>query len=1305
MNVKMVDLRRFRKPWHFPGRATFVSLFILSLSSYAAIAQIPLDPVFNAGIGTAGDLSQNLYAEHVLVQPDDKVLVSGIFKTYNGQSTPYIMRLNEDGTLDPSFKTGVVNDWIRHMALQPDGKIVIGGAFSQVGGASRNLIARLNSDGSLDSTFNPGLGLQEKLVPPDPNPPFVFWLALQADGKILCTGSFAKFNGEPAGGLVRLNADGTRDTSFNIGSGFDSWGRSVSVQPNGQIMFTGWFVNYNGFSCNRMVLVNPNGTPDSSFLPFFGDKTSVYSSALLPDGKRIVSGHTKNDQAFLRKIARLNPDGSIDSSFVGNTNDRTEYVMVQADGKILASGWFSSADGVARQRLARFNPDGTLDPDFWADFTDFVWTMAVDSKGRLLAAGAFDHVNGVPRQGIVRLLANIPTGPGVISPPPPPEPPVLTIAGSTAASVNISWTDSASPRTGYSIEKKEGPSFSVIGNVDFATRAFTISGLAPQTSYTFRVRASNADVSSSYSNEATVATRAALIANSLNVSTAEGQAASVLLSGTTADSQTLSFILLSQPQKGQLTGTPPNLIYIPAPTATGSDSFTYAVSDGATQSPAAAVNINIIHVNHPPIANALSFTGPEKLPLNIILSGTDPDGDTLTFQIHDAPQHGQLSGTAPTLVYTPSPAFNGTDAFTYSVKDGTAQSAPALVNINIIHVNRPPTANALDYSTGQGVGLNITLTGTDPDGDALSYQISNAPQHGQLSGSPPTLIYTPVAGFHGGDSFTYIANDGAAQSSPAIVSINVASVNHPPVASSLTYSGVAGASLPITLSATDSDGDALTYQIISSPQHGRLSGTGTGLLFYVPDSGFSGTDTFSYAASDGLAQSTLTTVTITVTGPNQAPVANNLSFNGFTETAIPITLAGTDADGNALTYQVVSPPANGQLSGTGANLAYMSNIGFSGMDSMTYIVTDGAAQSAPATVTIVIARFNQAPSAQPLTLESVNGNSVQITLSGSDPDGDSLIYRLVTNPAQGEISGTPPNLLYTPSNGANGSVTFSYIADDGSAQSAPASVTIKITPANQPPNITAIQAQTVGKNRSSSPISVVVSDPDSSSITSSATSSNQGLIPDANLSLSNGDLIITPAQGAIGSAIITVRATDGLASSETSFSVTVENTPPQANDDNLVSVGGIFRFSALQLTSNDTDADGDALSVISVSSFSSLGGSVSLENGQVVYISPAQNMADDQFQYTIQDSSGATATGLVHVRMQAPPQIALAELRPGVIVLKMNGLPNSRCEVLKSIDAVSWAFAAEGTSDTNGEAEFTLLRGSESMQFYRLRFP
>ncbi len=378
---------------HYAG--LFVLIFLIRIASAGVI----LDPTFDSGPGT------ELFVEHVIPLDDGKILMCGQFQWYNVERHPFITRLDETGKVDPTFKENVVSDWIRHMALQPDGKIVVGGAFTNAGGLSRNLIARLNTDGSIDPSFDPGSGFEEKVVPPDPNPPYVFWLTVQPDGKIIAVGSFAKYKGQTARGIARLNPDGSLDTSFKMGFGLDSWARFVMVQPNGQIIVTGWFTDYNGFSCNRMIRLNPDGTPDPTFKPYFGDKTAIYSAALLPDGKMLVSGHSKSDFGlFKREIARLNPDGTQDDTFLGHTNNRTESILLQPNGKFIVCGWFDFANTDYRGRIARFNADGSLDDTFHADAEFFVWNIAFDAKGRLLVVGGFPTIMGVKRSGIARLV-------------------------------------------------------------------------------------------------------------------------------------------------------------------------------------------------------------------------------------------------------------------------------------------------------------------------------------------------------------------------------------------------------------------------------------------------------------------------------------------------------------------------------------------------------------------------------------------------------------------------------------------------------------------------------------------------------------------------------------------------------------------------------------------------------------------------------------------------------------------------------------------------------------------------------------
>ena len=348
-------------------------------------------------------------AETVIAQPDGKILLSGSFTHFNGTPHGYMVRLNSDGSIDNTF-SAQPSYRVRTMALQPDGKIVIGGFFNAVGFESRNLIARLNPDGSLDTSFDPGTGASGTLgVAIDGNPnPFVFATAVQNDGKILITGNFTNYNGTRITGLARLNSNGSLDTSFNVGDDLNTWGRSLTLLDGGRFIVTGWFDHYNHADHSRMAIVNPDGSADPSFNPNIGDATAVYSAIPLPNGKYIICGHSESVQKiFQQDIARLNADGSFDTSFLGIANDKTEMVRMQSDGKILLCGYFGYVDNVPRTSVARLNPDGSLDESFKVDVDNYAWSMFVQPDGKILVSGGFSTVDGFSRSGVVRLYPTI----------------------------------------------------------------------------------------------------------------------------------------------------------------------------------------------------------------------------------------------------------------------------------------------------------------------------------------------------------------------------------------------------------------------------------------------------------------------------------------------------------------------------------------------------------------------------------------------------------------------------------------------------------------------------------------------------------------------------------------------------------------------------------------------------------------------------------------------------------------------------------------------------------------------------------
>src|SRR5207302_543517 len=213
--------------------------------------------------------------------------------------------------------------------------------------------------------------------------------------------------------------------------------------------------------------------------------------------------------------------------------------------------------------------------------------------------------------------------------------------------------------------------------------------------------------------------------------------------------------------------------YAPALHYNGPDSFTFTVKDAALASTAATVSITVTAVNDPPVANAQSVTTAEDTAKAITLTGSDVDGDSLTYAAATQPAHGTLSGTAPNVTYTPALNYNGSDCFTFTVQDATLVSTAATVSTTPTRRTSEPVANAQSVTTAEDTAKAITLTGSDVDGDALTYAIATQPAHGTLTGTAPNVTYTPALNYNGPDSFTFTVKDATLASTAATVSITV----------------------------------------------------------------------------------------------------------------------------------------------------------------------------------------------------------------------------------------------------------------------------------------------------------------------------------------------------------------------------------------------------------------------------------------------------------------------------------------------------------------------------------------------------
>jgi uncharacterized delta-60 repeat protein len=343
----------------------------------------------------------------LLTQPDGRIIVGGQFSSVRGSPRNNLARLNADGSLDESYNPNP-NGPVRAIVLQPDGRVIVGGDFTTLqpngSGAvlNRGRIARLNTDGSVETTFNPNLGGDLQ--------PQVFALALQANGQVLVGGSFTNTHptaplGAPTtrNHLARFNADGTLDGSFNPNP--NAMVLTIALHVESKIIVGGGFTTFQptgdtGVSTrNRIARLNPNGTVDSEFNP--NSNNGVTSVVVQRDGKILLGGFFTTLQppgdesaASRTHLARLNVNGTLDSEFFPRVEGNVLALALQPDGGILVGGTFSSVWGrgtpvSSRNNVARFAPDGTLDESFAPTLNAAVNAFALQSDGKVVVGGLF----------------------------------------------------------------------------------------------------------------------------------------------------------------------------------------------------------------------------------------------------------------------------------------------------------------------------------------------------------------------------------------------------------------------------------------------------------------------------------------------------------------------------------------------------------------------------------------------------------------------------------------------------------------------------------------------------------------------------------------------------------------------------------------------------------------------------------------------------------------------------------------------------------------------------------------------------
>lgn len=344
------------------------------------------------------------YSVKIIESFEDYFLIGGSYSSFDGYVLTGIIKLDEDGNMDPNFNHVPFNSGITTffsaIDVFPDSSIIVSGNFTQYDESPRNYLVKLDPNGYVDESFNVGQ-----------SSPSIKDVAVQAVNKVIVIGSFTTFEGQPLGGIVRLNANGSIDNTFQSGTGFAGSGSSpanvVTVQSDQKILLGGNFYSYNGVNVSRIIRLNEDGSLDETFNAPSDFPLGISEIVELPDGKILV-GYRSVSTSY-PGISRLNSDGSIDSTFQLNPMiDAGDYVfdiVQQPTGEVIAVGDFTSLTGTTASHILRAQNNGAIDQAFLEEggFNDNANSLALHSDGGVVVVGDFSEYSAWTSYGIIKL--------------------------------------------------------------------------------------------------------------------------------------------------------------------------------------------------------------------------------------------------------------------------------------------------------------------------------------------------------------------------------------------------------------------------------------------------------------------------------------------------------------------------------------------------------------------------------------------------------------------------------------------------------------------------------------------------------------------------------------------------------------------------------------------------------------------------------------------------------------------------------------------------------------------------------------
>ena len=792
--------------------------------------------------------------------------------------------------------------------------------------------------------------------------------------------------------------------------------------------------------------------------------------------------------------------------------------------------------------------------------------------------------------------------------------------------------------------------------------------------------------------------------------------------------QTPNFIIDSNDNPGLFSAGPaiaPNgtLTYTPAPNANGIALIGVKVHDnggtangGVDTSSPQTFTITVTAVNDVPSftkgsnESVLEDAGAQTVPswaTSISAGPSNESAQTLDFIIDSNDNPGLFSAgpaIAPngTLTYTPAPNANGIALIGVKVHDngGTANggvdtSSPQTFTITVTAVNDAPVANDQLVTTNEDTAKAITLIAADVDGDTLSYIIVDAPAHGNLTGTAPDVTYTPSLNYNGSDSFTFKANDGTVDSNEATVSITINPVDDPPVANDKSVSTDEDTALPITLTATEVDGDPLTFTIVTPPGHGNLTGTAPHVT-YTPALNYNGPDSFTFKVNDGICSSFVTRdlpdyvlpgdafdVTITFSAPDS--VFNAIALSDTADGSYMTVSGNGNASWCTPAANVANPVTNtaqyiwfgplyvGYPVGTSFTAVYHVTVdpgtplgiySFSGTlqyyigstyhtvsicgDNTIIVGNSGGGGSNIGNVSITVNPVNDAPVVSDIPDQTIAEGSIFATISLDDyvSDVDNTDAEMTWTYSGNSsltvtIDGSRVATIGIPDVDWNGAETITFKATDPGALFDDDGATFTVTAVNDVPSFTKGADQNVLEDAGAqtvsgwaTAISAGPSDESGQALDFIVTNDNNSLFSAQPAIAADGNLTYTPADNANGSAIVTVQihddggtangGNDTSAAQTFNISVTAVNDVPsftKGADQNVLEDAGAQTVSgwATAISAGPSDESGQALDFI-----------VTNDNNSLFSAQPAI-AADGNLTYTPADNANGSAIVTVQI--------------------------------------------------------------------------